>query len=188
MSVGARRISSPCEFVGPDLRCLRPGLRGRPLPGLRRLLVRRAPLAGRPLYCATCSGGVRTCACGRTFTPAGGGYARCHACPGPAAALPSLRPRADGPVRAVSLPASVYAAVRSSGPCVYCGSPATTVDHVWPRSRGGPEAESNLVPACWSRNPSKADRLLTGWHAPRVARAAPCSPVVTAELARLAAA
>lgn len=39
--------------------------------------------------------------------------------------------------------------------CVYCGRPATTVDHVIPRSRGGPNAQWNLVPACKECNHEK---------------------------------
>jgi 5-methylcytosine-specific restriction endonuclease McrA len=47
--------------------------------------------------------------------------------------------------------------------CVYCGQLATSIDHVWPTSRGGPDIESNLVPACHSCNSRKNDRLLTEW-------------------------
>ncbi|TIC87866.1 HNH endonuclease [Nocardioides sp. GY 10113] len=42
--------------------------------------------------------------------------------------------------------------------CAYCGSRADTVDHVVPRSRGGPWAWLNTVAACSSCNHRKADR------------------------------
>lgn len=32
--------------------------------------------------------------------------------------------------------------------CHWCGAAATTVDHVWPRSAGGDDSDSNLVAAC----------------------------------------
>ena len=67
------------------------------------------------------------------------------------------------------VPAEVYATIRASGPCVYCGTEATTVDHVRPLARGGWEHESNLVPACMSCNCSKNVSLLTAWRPDRVA-------------------
>ena len=78
------------------------------------------------------------------------------------------------------VPPEVYEAIRASGPCVYCGQPATTVDHVRPLARGGWEHEANLVPACGSCNYSKCARLLTEWRPDRVAHAVACSPVVAA--------
>ena len=49
--------------------------------------------------------------------------------------------------------------------CAYCGGKADTVDHVVPRSRGGPHSWENCVAACSTCNHRKADRLLTelGW-------------------------
>ena len=32
--------------------------------------------------------------------------------------------------------------------CVYCGKPAEVVDHIIPKSRGGPDVMENRVPAC----------------------------------------
>lgn len=49
------------------------------------------------------------------------------------------------------------------GECVYCGAPATTHDHVIPRTRGGSDSEENLVLACQPCNGSKADRTPTEW-------------------------
>lgn len=37
---------------------------------------------------------------------------------------------------------------RDSHRCAYCARPATTVDHVLPRSRGGPDSWENLVACC----------------------------------------
>ena len=80
----------------------------------------------------------------------------------------------------------VYAAIRASGPCVYCAAPAPHVDHVRPLSRGGWEHECNLVPACAACNFSKGAKLLTEWDRPvLVAHAVEHSPKVAAEWARL---
>lgn len=42
--------------------------------------------------------------------------------------------------------------------CGYCSGWARTVDHIKPRSRGGPNTWSNLIAACGPCNTSKADR------------------------------
>lgn len=39
--------------------------------------------------------------------------------------------------------------------CRYCEAPAQTIDHVWPRSRGGDDHPNNLVPACSQCNSTK---------------------------------
>lgn len=84
------------------------------------------------------------------------------------------------------MPPEVYAAVRLSGPCVYCSAEAMTVDHVRPLARGGWEHESNLVPACVACNCDKRERLLTEWgRADRVAHGVEQSAKVAAEYARL---
>jgi hypothetical protein len=90
-----------------------------------------------------------------------------------------LAAQIDGP-----LPRKVYLAVLASGPCVYCGAPADSIDHVRPLSRGGQETSSNLVPACMDCNKSKSARLLTCWDPVRVAHGAAHSPLVAAELDR----
>ena len=61
---------------------------------------------------------------------------------------------------------------RDGGKCVYCSAPATSIDHVQPRSRGGAHAWENVVSACHKCNHQKADRTLKeiGWrlrHVPR---------------------
>ena len=48
--------------------------------------------------------------------------------------------------------------VRDGRRCGYCGAPATTIDHVLPRSRGGTNAWRNTVAACGGCNQRKGDR------------------------------
>src|ERR1700736_4813618 len=62
--------------------------------------------------------------------------------------------------------------------CQYCGASAETIDHVMPRSRGGPHAWDNVVAACARRNHSKGDRTPAeaGWRLP----AMPAAPKGTA--------
>jgi 5-methylcytosine-specific restriction endonuclease McrA len=58
-----------------------------------------------------------------------------------------------------SVPVSRRGVLRRDGHrCVYCGSAATTVDHVMPRSRGGLDTWANLVACCVRCNNSKGDR------------------------------
>lgn len=49
--------------------------------------------------------------------------------------------------------------------CAYCAGRADTIDHVIPRSRGGPHSWQNCVASCAKCNHRKADRLLSelGW-------------------------
>jgi len=56
--------------------------------------------------------------------------------------------------------------VRDGGRCVYCGTTATSIDHVVPRSRGGLHEWSNVVSACRRCNHVKADRTVAdlGWR------------------------
>ncbi|OJX67053.1 MAG: HNH endonuclease [Micrococcales bacterium 73-13] len=42
--------------------------------------------------------------------------------------------------------------------CGYCAAPATTIDHVLPRSRGGADSWENLVACCLRCNNAKGDR------------------------------
>ena len=41
---------------------------------------------------------------------------------------------------------------RDNNTCVYCGAPATEVDHVVPVSRGGSHSTTNLVASCKACN------------------------------------
>ena len=54
--------------------------------------------------------------------------------------------------------------------CQYCGAQAENVDHIVPRSKGGPHAWENCVASCMRCNHSKADRLIEelGWTMNRV--------------------
>ena len=55
---------------------------------------------------------------------------------------------------------------RDGGKCAYCSAPATSLDHVIPRSRGGAHAWENVVSACHRCNHTKADKPLKelGWR------------------------
>ncbi|MGH8911503.1 MAG: HNH endonuclease [Acidimicrobiia bacterium] len=63
---------------------------------------------------------------------------------------------------------------RDSHLCQYCGGPAESIDHVLPRSRGGPHAWDNVVACCRSCNIRKSDRL--PGEAGLVLRARPQAP------------
>ena len=58
---------------------------------------------------------------------------------------------------------------RDGGRCVYCHAPATSIDHVMPRSRGGRHVWENVVSCCRRCNHTKADRVISelGWRMPR---------------------
>lgn len=43
--------------------------------------------------------------------------------------------------------------------CVYDGRPATTVDHVVPKAKGGTDELTNLVAACARCNRLKSDKI-----------------------------
>ena len=49
---------------------------------------------------------------------------------------------------------------RDGGRCQYCGAKAESIDHVQPRSKGGPHTWENVVAACRPCNSRKRDRLL----------------------------
>lgn len=55
---------------------------------------------------------------------------------------------------------------RDGGACAYCGGPATSIDHVVPRSKGGAHIWDNVVSACERCNRIKADRTVAelGWR------------------------
>jgi 5-methylcytosine-specific restriction endonuclease McrA len=62
---------------------------------------------------------------------------------------------------------------RDGGRCVYCQAPATSLDHVVPRSRGGGHVWENVVSCCRRCNHAKADRTVAelGWRLGRPPRA-----------------
>jgi 5-methylcytosine-specific restriction endonuclease McrA len=55
---------------------------------------------------------------------------------------------------------------RDHGVCAYCNGVATTVDHVFPRSRGGRHCWENVVASCLPCNSKKDNKTLDqlGWH------------------------
>jgi 5-methylcytosine-specific restriction endonuclease McrA len=58
--------------------------------------------------------------------------------------------------------------------CAFCGGPASTIDHVLPRSRGGGNTWLNTVAACGRCNQRKGDR--TPGEARMPLRRAPSEP------------
>ena len=68
---------------------------------------------------------------------------------------------------------------RDGGRCVYCAAPATSIDHVVPRSRGGQHVWDNVVSCCRRCNHQKADRQIAelGWRMRRLP-AAPSGPEI----------
>jgi 5-methylcytosine-specific restriction endonuclease McrA len=53
---------------------------------------------------------------------------------------------------------------RLAGPCLYCGSPGGTIDHVVPIARGGTHGIGNLVPCCLPCNMSKHKSTVMEWR------------------------
>lgn len=47
--------------------------------------------------------------------------------------------------------------------CIYCGAPATHIDHVVPLARGGRHCIGNLAPACAFCNLSKGAKFISEW-------------------------
>jgi 5-methylcytosine-specific restriction endonuclease McrA len=47
---------------------------------------------------------------------------------------------------------------RDKNSCGYCGGAATTIDHIFPRSRGGLDTWDNLISACVACNQRKRNR------------------------------
>lgn len=58
--------------------------------------------------------------------------------------------------------------------CQYCGAAAESIDHVIPRSKGGPHTWENVVAACRPCNVRKGDRLLA--HTSMRLRRPPVAP------------
>jgi 5-methylcytosine-specific restriction endonuclease McrA len=75
---------------------------------------------------------------------------------------------------------------RDRGRCQYCGRAGDTVDHVFPRSRGGRHEWANVVIACRPCNGRKANRLLSelGWNLSAVPKAPKGTAWVVVGLAR----
>ena len=84
-------------------------------------------------------------------------------------------------VRYVKVPYNYRVAVnrrtvfaRDGGRCQYCGATAENLDHVIPRSKGGPHTWENVVAACRPCNTRKEDRL--PHEAGMVLRTTPAAP------------
>ena len=58
--------------------------------------------------------------------------------------------------------------------CQYCGALAENLDHVVPRSKGGPHTWDNVVASCTPCNARKGDKLLE--HTNMVLRRRPVAP------------
>jgi HNH endonuclease len=139
---------------------------------------------GDQVECPKCRYAERTCVtCGRAFRSHC--YLECGNCSGRTYVTNSRRrarrlaAQINGP-----LPRLIYVQILASGPCVYCGAPAESIDHVRPLAAGGDETEDNLVPACGHCNKSKSAKLLIHWDPERVAHGAAQSSLVAAELER----
>ena len=48
--------------------------------------------------------------------------------------------------------------------CIYCGSHSESIDHLFPRSKGGETITSNCVPCCLSCNGKKSDNDVLEWY------------------------
>jgi len=73
---------------------------------------------------------------------------------------------------------------RDNHQCVYCGSNKNlTLDHVFPKSRGGKNEWTNLVTSCFKCNLKKADR--TPEEAKMVMKQKPYAPTLVNENATL---
>jgi 5-methylcytosine-specific restriction endonuclease McrA len=71
--------------------------------------------------------------------------------------------------RGREVPVSRRGVLRRDGHrCAYCGTSATTIDHVLPKSRGGADSWENLVACCLRCNNAKGDRTAAemGWSLP----------------------
>lgn len=150
---------------------------------------------GHTLLCQPCRATDRICgSCGEAFKGKELCCSRCRWKSLPievrrakAASKSEARRALELAAKAVgSVPQKVYEAIRASGPCVYCGQPAKTVDHIRPLGRGGWDHEDNLVPACKFCNRSKGTKFLTEWRrSGLVAHGVEHSVKVAAEYARL---
>jgi 5-methylcytosine-specific restriction endonuclease McrA len=69
---------------------------------------------------------------------------------------------------------------RDAHRCQYCGRAAENLDHVMPRSRGGPHSWDNVVASCRTCNARKEDRLPT--ECGMVLRRTPIAPHATTSL------
>jgi 5-methylcytosine-specific restriction endonuclease McrA len=76
----------------------------------------------------------------------------------PAPTVVRLRYLVHVPYRATATLTRRAVFARDGWACQYCGSAAENVDHVIPRSRGGPHSWENVVAACRRCNSKKENR------------------------------
>jgi 5-methylcytosine-specific restriction endonuclease McrA len=76
----------------------------------------------------------------------------------PAPTVVRLRYLVHVPYRATATLTRRAVFARDGWVCQYCGSPAENVDHVVPRSLGGPHSWENVVAACRRCNSKKENR------------------------------
>ena len=48
--------------------------------------------------------------------------------------------------------------------CIYCGDSSESIDHLFPKSKGGETITSNCVPCCLSCNGKKSDQNVLEWY------------------------
>jgi 5-methylcytosine-specific restriction endonuclease McrA len=77
----------------------------------------------------------------------------------PAPSVVKLRYFVNVPYRARAALTRRAVFARDHWTCQYCGSAAENVDHVFPKSRGGPHEWENVVAACRRCNSRKENRL-----------------------------
>lgn len=53
---------------------------------------------------------------------------------------------------------------RTGQRCIYCGERSESIDHVFPKSRGGLSVTENCVPACLGCNGRKGDADVFVWY------------------------
>ena len=66
-------------------------------------------------------------------------------------------------IAAISAQTQMKVTHHFTGSCAYCGSTATTFDHVIPASKGGGSGIDNIVPACAACNSSKKANDVDAW-------------------------
>ena len=48
--------------------------------------------------------------------------------------------------------------------CIYCGKPSESIDHIYPKSKGGKSITSNCIPCCLACNGKKSDSEVLNWY------------------------
>lgn len=69
----------------------------------------------------------------------------------------------DDPGYSATTDTSDWLAIISGDPCGYCGDPMEHIDHIHPRSQGGPDHWANFAPACQWCNQGKRVSSVLGY-------------------------